>query len=265
MTRCSTIPDVAPWPRWCSTPCGANLVNAITKCKSGNLLSPKASTTSWTVARMISGTSAPWPKTAWKSTIPNKTTASPRLPTWTSSGPASPPVGPGSASTRPCSCWGNKSCTSKRTRWCLRTVPVKPVLPWAVLGRIERWAGARRQHRGVLLGGAQELRLQDPGRQDRLQSAGVLAQLPRSRAAQLPCVAPKRLGRAAHPLGWTPHHTRHPVPSHPTPGQRLHPAHPTHPQRLPFGVQQTCGGSPDGSELSVRLPEGGLNWQREPS
>ena len=67
------------------------------------------------------------------------------------------------------------------------------------------------------------------------------------------------------PLGRTPHHTRHPVPHHPTPGQRLHPAHRTHPQRLPFGVQQTCGGSTDGSELSVRLPEGGLNWQREPS
>ena len=72
-------------------------------------------------------------------------------------------------------------------------------------------------------------------------------------------------GRAAHPLGRTPHHTRHPVPHHPTPGQRLHPAHPTHPQRLPFGVQQRCGGSPDGSELSVRLPEGSLNWQRAPS
>ena len=45
--------------------------------------------------------------------------------------PASPPVGPCSASTRPYSCWGNRSCTWTRTRWCLRTVPVKPVLPWA--------------------------------------------------------------------------------------------------------------------------------------
>ena len=96
------------------------------------------STTSWTVTRVISVTSAPWLKTAWKSTIPNKTTASPCPPTWTSSWPASPSVGPGSASTRPCSCWGNRSCTSIRTRWCLRTVPVKPVLPWA-----STWANSK--------------------------------------------------------------------------------------------------------------------------
>ena len=38
-----------------------------------------------------------------------------------------------------------------------------------------------------------------------------------------------------------------------------------HPQRLPFGVQQTCGGSPDGSELSLRLPAGSLNGPPAPS
>ena len=27
-TKCNTIPDVAPWPRWCSTPCGVKLASA---------------------------------------------------------------------------------------------------------------------------------------------------------------------------------------------------------------------------------------------
>ena len=35
-------------------------------------------------------------------------------------------------------CWGNRSCTSTRTRSCLRTVPVKTVLPWA-----STWANSK--------------------------------------------------------------------------------------------------------------------------
>ena len=100
-TTSIAIPDNAPWPRWCRTPCEANLANATTRCKSENSLISKPSMSSWTATRMISDTSAPWPKTLWKSTTSNKTSASPCLPTWTSSWPASPPVGRGSASARP--------------------------------------------------------------------------------------------------------------------------------------------------------------------
>ena len=109
-TRSSTIQVCEPWPKRCSTRCGASSDSARTKRKSKNSMTRKNFTISSTRTPSMCGTSLWSMTTSWKCTISFRKKTSRCHPTSMFSWPVSPPVGRVSVSTKLLNSWVNACC-----------------------------------------------------------------------------------------------------------------------------------------------------------